>query len=495
MVRQILFIIACWILLSAQNAAVAHNSASDSDAQPYNEMESRAPRRFAEQQGVTIYPPSPKVARDMMGMPLGDAIKILPIPAVLTNEDYTLIQTGAQLRARTIVAAFADIIFNGAKRIRRAHILTDEQISLIFHTENQMYDLKLLREIWKNRSVRDIGMVYGPDVVRNSEGNFRVLEDNLGLIGGVGDVAATHNAFFESIGLEGGANPPLIKAVEKFLVDIPRDNWKEQAVILYRKADHSTSIKPEDAEDKRIHEAAQKLDIPVMDSDSLKQDSDELKTLVSGKIKKVINLYSPYDMPGHTITMQLLEAFAAGKIDLFVAPGIDALGSKAMLPFIDRLTRLFLGENSRLLSQSTYWITSPEEIDGLDGNWVVKKANGRQGSQVYLMNALTTDGRKNLKTHIEEWMSYYKLRSNAIWPMFIRQERLVPSVIPAGADSWVQFNVDYRPHVFVVAGEPMNPVIWGRASLNALGTLNNVSQTAMELVVTTPNRCERELMR
>jgi hypothetical protein len=122
-------------------------------------------------------------------------------------------------------------------------------------------------------------------------------------------------------------------------------------------------------------------------------------------------------------------------------------------------------------------------------------ADGAQGSEVYLLDHLTDEGRKNLVSHMRVWYGYSQILHFDRRPVFVKQELVDPSFIPADINGgWVKFNVDFRPHVFIVNGEPLKPAIWGRASWKIPGVLNNVSQTAMEMVVTTPNHCERVLM-
>lgn len=496
--------LATLVLLSCLSAVetYAHDS-TGLRLKPYNEAvsDNGTPRpqyaRFAKKTGIHIYPVNEEAVGHLLNMPLGDALKILPIALVLSDKDYKLLQDGARLRAETLVAFFADMIFNDGKKAINSGVITEKQFDSVMRTENRVYSLTRLREIWRGRSVKDINVIFGPDVVRNPHGDFRVLEDNIGgLIGGVGDMAGMHNAYFSSFGSNPNLQAPLVQALELFLEGIPKEKWSDDVICLYRKVDKKVGIKAYDEEDRRVGEVLAKFGIKIVEpSDLAKDDSQELKDILTGKYKKIVNFYSLFELDDVALMNKMIQGFKDGKFDLMVGPGIDGLGSKAMLPFIDQLSEVYFGKRAILLSQPTRWITEPSDVEKYKSGWVIKQVDGRQGKQVYIMDAMTDSGKSNLAKHLQEWKDHALFYENENPPRFIAQEMVDTSFIPADLNnSWVKFNVDYRPHVFIVNGKPTKPAIWGRASWKLPGVLNNVSQTAMELVVTSPSLCERELM-
>lgn len=461
---------------------------------PYNEVTgpsgelNPAYAEFVRRSGVNPYPVSAAAVNALMGMPLNDAIKILPIPAVLSTADYARLQQGARLRARTLARFFADVMFDGAAKVIASKILTEQQIQAIFRTENEAFILEDLRRMWSGRSLKDVGFIFGPDVVRNPKGEFRVLEDNVGLIGGIGDLAATHQAFFSAHGSTFEFQPPLVEAIKKFVNG-------QTAAVIYRRSKSTDGIKPADQEDVRIREIAAGLGLKVIDLASLTEDSQDLYDILNGKYQKLVNISAIHNLKDPATRDKIFEAFRARKFDLFAAPGITAVGSKALLPVMDKLTELYFSQSAQLATQPTEWILAASELDKIRKGWVVKKSNGAQGSEVYVLDHLTEEGRQNLILKVTQWEVGGQASFGAQMPYYVRQELVDPSYIPADLNnSWVKFNVDFRPHVFVVNGEPSTPAIWGRASWKIPGVLNNVSQSAMELIVTTPGQCERTLM-
>jgi hypothetical protein len=55
--------------------------------------------------------------------------------------------------------------------------------------------------------------LYGPDIIRDEAGTFRVIEDNPGFIGGVGDLRL---AFSESLKLYGQSGSSGYRSPEEF---------------------------------------------------------------------------------------------------------------------------------------------------------------------------------------------------------------------------------------------------------------------------------------
>jgi uncharacterized circularly permuted ATP-grasp superfamily protein len=458
--------------------------------------------RFAAQTGHITYPVSTDTVGHLLNSPMQDKIKILPIPLVLSGADYRLLQKGAQQRAQALMEFFADVVIGDGKIIERSGLLSRSQISGLFKTDRQTVSLDTLRAVWHSKRREDINFIFGPDVVRNPQGHFVVLEDNVGTVGGLGDLAATHQSFFSQTGDQTSLQPPLIAAVEQFLSDIPRENWGEEAIVLYHEngeeepASLKTSIKPEDDEDKRIAKAVKGLGLKILKYSDVKDANDKFAELAAGRYKKIINLGDIQNMGlGYTELNTMMEAYRDGKFQLFLSPGVGFLSTKALLPFVDDFVRIYLKEEPLLRSQPTKLVSSPQDL-AQPGNWVVKKADGLQGEEVYVLSNLTEMGRAALATNIQAWVAFSNLKDNQSIPWFIMQEYVEPSYVPAEMPtSWVKFNVDFRPHVFVTGGKSQPPAIWGRANWKLPGFLNNVSQNAMELVVTSDDLCERSLLR
>ena len=156
---------------------------------------------FINRQNEHILSPSSKTVKLLTANPLGDKIKILPFPLIIDNLEYTkTIVPGVRQRARALKLFFYDIVLGNSDILKEKNIFNQEFINNVFLMEG--LSLNFMKSIWKGKSLSDINLVYGPDLVRNSSGNWVIIEDNTGSIGGTGDITAIGKIFFETTGLK-----------------------------------------------------------------------------------------------------------------------------------------------------------------------------------------------------------------------------------------------------------------------------------------------------
>lgn len=116
--------------------------------------------------------------------------KLLSFPRIITEEDYALLAKGTKQRGLAIIKFLKDYFSEGK----------------IFQ------DTQLKREVFENIIKRNIEedwyshlkdrpdllrFWYGPDIIRDAHGEFRVIEDNPGFIGGVGDLKVATQAILD----------------------------------------------------------------------------------------------------------------------------------------------------------------------------------------------------------------------------------------------------------------------------------------------------------
>lgn len=478
------------IFLVSTLTSAAYNEAFDENGKlraPYVE--------YQKKNNVKVYPVADATVQAMMNAPLNDSIKMLPIPLVISERDYETLQKGTLQRMRALKAFFADVVFNFGRKAIRAKILTKEQIEQLWDMEAPNYSLHFLHEIWSGKTADDIRFMMGSDIVRNSEGKFVVLEDNIGPIGGLGDVAANHAAYDRHIEKTlAEYQPPLERAIRAYLKDIPAEQWNESVVAIFDSDRTNDSIEPTDKEDNRIGEVFKKLRVRTV-SPSESKSKEMFELLTNGKVKKIINFYEPASIGlEYDAFEKLLMKFKDKSVQFMTSPGCETLGTKAMLPFVESFIKLYLNETPIIKTQPTEWITDNNLIEK---GWWIKKSNGNQGSQVYRVSDLQDSGIEKLKETVLAWKGFSRVTKGAQRPWYIRQKEVDPSYLPsANTASWVNFNVDYRPHIFAVSPDAEMPIIWGRANWKLPGHLNNVSRGAFEMVIkTSRGKCEGKLLK
>ena len=111
------------------------------------------------------------------------------VPRVILGSEYDQqLVAGFDQRARALRAFLKDY-FSGGKKYTQ--VLPEAVLKRIVERNN---DSKYLGRVNPN----DIQFPYGPDIMKDSSGKWRVIEDNPGMIGGPGDLELAQNFLFEN---------------------------------------------------------------------------------------------------------------------------------------------------------------------------------------------------------------------------------------------------------------------------------------------------------
>jgi uncharacterized circularly permuted ATP-grasp superfamily protein len=183
-------------------------------------------------------------------------------PRVLPFQDFVQVVFGAEQRARALQAFFADH-YSGKKSYAKAGIISEETVNRIIARNGETgYDGRIDPAV--------ISFLYGPDVIRDASGIWRVIEDNVGYVGGLGDLVLAQKIMLEAY--------PELKKVYKIpaAIDFYKDlvkSYKKRArefgsekVILLSMPKFSS-----DNEDKRVVEIFESLGIESITPQSSRQ--------------------------------------------------------------------------------------------------------------------------------------------------------------------------------------------------------------------------------
>ena len=121
-----------------------------------------------------------------------------PLPRILTAEEYDQkIVKGVQQRGKAIMAFLKDH-YSGKRTY--GSVVPQNVIERIISRNNEIRYAGLIRP-------EVLAFPYGPDVIRDAKGTWRVIEDNPGFIGGPGDLKIAQKYLFENVpGLQQAAN-------------------------------------------------------------------------------------------------------------------------------------------------------------------------------------------------------------------------------------------------------------------------------------------------
>ncbi|CAN5648095.1 hypothetical protein BH10BDE1_BH10BDE1_12180 [soil metagenome] len=180
---------------------------------------------------------------------------LTPIPRVFLDSEYDgIIKPGIDQRGRALREFIKDFHLSGGRpRIAEAGIIP--QVIL-----DRIVDRKQERALIGHVNPETIGFLYGPDILRDAKGNFRVVEDNFGFLGGLGDLEIALESMYRNV-------PEYPKLHEREPRDFFRElvrRYRQRAKPLRGKTVLLMTPPYSDNEEKRIRDLFAKEGVPTV---------------------------------------------------------------------------------------------------------------------------------------------------------------------------------------------------------------------------------------
>lgn len=392
------------------------------------------------------------------------ASEIYPVPLVLDETEYQdVLVPGVVQRAIVLQHLFADIAF-GSEKIIESGLLRKEELNLILSHEG--LDLQTLRHLWKGQSRDQIRFIYGPDLVRDSTGNWLVLEDNIGCIGGVADGEFVLKKYVQASNIllnpKSQENSLSQLALEKFLERVGL--FLQNKEIFGISGNESCSNSKFQYENNWKNSLLQSLGFPVIKMKEL------LEGIVDDSIhpRAIVNLATTLSVEYRQLAEKI---FVGSDLPFFGAPEVEFVASKIFHALGDDLITLYTNDAPILTIPPTELQRDiPMQIPKAG---VLKRTNGCGGNEVFFLENLKESTRKLMLNKLNKWGP-----CGAVIQQLINR-----SVIKDVFD----FDVfpEIRPIVYVYGWETVvvDSFISGRAVPVHGEQLGNVSQGAMHLPV------------
>jgi uncharacterized circularly permuted ATP-grasp superfamily protein len=369
--------------------------------------------------------------------------KIFPfclVPRLISAADFDHLERGLMQRVRAL-ELFLDDVY-GEQRIFREGVVPAD---LVLASKSYF---RQLRDVRPSGGVRL--HIAGIDLVRDPQGVFRVLEDNLRTPSGVSYVL--ENRILSKRVLPDCIDAARVQPVDLYpsrLADMlrsvsPVDPAKTTAVVLtpgpYNSAYFEHSF------------LARTMGLELVQAQDLFVERDEVFCRTTRGPRRVHVIYRRTDetfldpevfrkdsmlgVPG------IMRAWASGKVALANAPGNGVADDKAVYPFVPDIVKYYLGEKP-ILEQLPTWVCARDEdrrfvLDHLSE--LVVKAVDEAGGYGMLM------GPQASSAEIEE----FRARVSAEPRKYIAQRRLDLSTCPTWIDargSVEPRRIDFRPYV------------------------------------------------
>ena len=379
-----------------------------------------------------------------------DAIdRVLPfdvIPRVLTRSDWTVLDEGCQQRIRAINLFLHDI-YNKQLCIKDGVIPGD----LILKNKNYRAEMKGFTP--PGGTYVHIG---GIDLVRGSDGEFRVLEDNVRTPSGVSYVIENRHL--------------TLRAFRDLVANIGIKPVSDYGLRLRQKL---AEVAPEGADDPQVvllspglfNSAyfehiflAREMGIPLVEGRDLTVEKDRVYMKTTSGLQPVDVIYRRIDddfldpevfNPSSLLGVPgLMEAYRKGRVTLANAVGTGVADDKAIYAYMPELVQYYLSEAPILKNVDTHLCRTKEGLKytlaHLDE--LVTKPVGESGGYGVVIGPRATkaelrDVRRTIKAKPENYISQPMvelsvcptLTENGIEP---RHVDLRPFVI-TGKESWV----------------------------------------------------------
>jgi uncharacterized circularly permuted ATP-grasp superfamily protein len=396
--------------------------------------------------------------------------KIFPfdlIPRVIPASVWDTIERGLVQRV-TALNMFLSDLYDGQRIMKEGKIPE----SVVFGTTGYLKELHGMRPaegVFVN--------IAGIDLIRGSNGDFLVLEDNLRTPSGVSYVL--ENRLVMQRVFPGVFRRSRVRPVGSYAARLgdalmsvsPRDPGESKIVVLTPGPFNSAYFEHSFLARQMGCDLVQGSDLFVHDKHVFvkttagPQQVDVIYRRIDDEFldPRVFNKTSVLGVPG------VLEAYAAGNVTLANAPGNGVADNKAVYPFVPDMIRFYLDEEPILGQVETHICARPKERDHVLANlssMVVKAVDGSGGYGMLF-------GPRASKAEIAEFAD--KIREEP--EGYIAQPVVELSTCPTWIDGEAApRRVDLRPFVLTGKSSWVLPGGLTRVALNAGSYVVNSSQ-------------------
>ena len=260
------------------------------------------------------------------------------VPRVLPAAEWERLEAALAQRVTALNAFVADAY--GARRIVQAGVVPARVIETAEHYEPGMRGVELRDGVW-------VGIA-GLDLVREPDGEFVVLEDNLMTPSGFAFAAAARDAVAPSLELEG--RPRDYSELPELLAGALGEGY---VVVL--------SEGPENGAYWEHHWAAEQLGIPLVRPSELHRKGDHL---VHGG-QRVDGIYrrTDADLLRTEVGALLAPAIRAGTVRLVNAFGTGVGDDKLTHAYVEDMIRFYLGQDPLVRSVQTFDLARRDHLE------------------------------------------------------------------------------------------------------------------------------------
>jgi uncharacterized circularly permuted ATP-grasp superfamily protein len=389
------------------------------------------------------------------------------VPRVLPREEWIRLESGLKQRVRALNAFIHDIYHE--QQILKAGLIPAEQVLCNSQYRPEMQDVDVPGGIYAH--------VAGIDIVRNGEGDFCVLEDNLRVPSGVSYMLENRKMMMRLF-------PELFSTHRIAPVDDYPDLLLQnlRSVAPVGVADPTVVLLTAGANNSAYFEhafLAQQMGIELVEGQDLfvREEAIYMRTTQGPQRVDVIYrridddfldplVFRPDSMLG---VPGLLTAYRAGHVTIANAIGTGVADDKSIYPYVPEMIRFYLGQSPMIGNVPTWMLRKPDDLAYVLAHLaelVVKEVHGAGGYGMLIGPAASSGELEAFRARILKEPERY-----------IAQPTLALSTCPTfGSPGIAPRHIDLRP--FVLSGREITLVPGGltRVALREGSLVVNSSQ-------------------
>ena len=365
--------------------------------------------------------------------------KIFPfdiLPRIITATEWSIIERGIKQRVKALNIFLADVYHD-------QFIIKDGKIpaALILSCPNFMKEM-----VGVDVSHGIYTHISGIDLIRDNDGSFYVLEDNLRTPSGVSYMlenrSMTYRIFPDTLPKNNVRSikdyPDLLL---KNLMALSKRAISNPTVVLLTPGIYNSAYFEHTT-------LARLMGVELVEGRDLVVDNAKVYMKTTAGLKQVDVIYrrvdddfldplvfNPQSMLG---VPGLYFAFRSGNVAIINAPGNGVSDDKAVYPYVPEMIKYYLNEEPILKTVPTYSMSDPEHFSlvfSQINKMVIKKTNESGGYGMLMGNAVT-----------EKEVAEYKKEVEKNPRQFIAQPIISLSTVPCFIDGKIQpRHVDLRP--------------------------------------------------
>jgi uncharacterized circularly permuted ATP-grasp superfamily protein len=373
------------------------------------------------------------------------------VPRVLSGEEWRAIKRGLAQRIRAL-NHFVDDVYHGREIVREG-LVPWRLVASCSHFARAVHGIRPPGGVYTH--------VAGCDLVRHSDGTWKVIEDNVRIPSGISYVLENRAAMARLV-------PDLfasyrVRPVEQYpqlllraLRSVAPSAESEATVVVWT---------PGPANPAYFEHAflARQMGVELVEASDLVVRDDVLYMRTTRGLERAHAVYRRLDddfvdplefRPDSLLGVPgLVRAYRAGSVAIANAFGTGVADDKAIYRFVPDMIRFYLGEEPILENVRTYLLSEPEELEHVLGRLqeLVVKPTGESGGRGVMIGPHASEQelermREVISTHPDRWIAQEVVRLSTV-PTVTEEGVLAPR------------HVDLRP--FAVFGERIDIVPGG----------------------------------